>query len=110
MIGIDMTHSFTEQTICEKWPHQKTHMGCIRKRNHQRIHGSLEHHAKPEANWELAAAPRPAGQGAVRNEAILFGKEYTVSCKVSEAGMQTTTGVSRSSIQLESTVSTQNPK
>ena len=71
---------------------------------------SLEHHRKPEANWKLAAAPRPAGQRAVRNKAVLFGKEYTVSCEVSVAGMQTATGLSTSSIRLGTTVYTQNPK
>lgn len=89
-------------------------MGCclalIRKKNPRRIHRSLEHHRKPEANWELAAAPRPARQRAVRNKAVLFGKEYTVSCKVSVAGMPTATGLSRSSIQPGGTVNTQNPK
>lgn len=88
-------------------------MGCcltfIRKKNQQRIHRSLDHHRKPEANWELAAAPRLAGQRAMRNKAILFGKEYTVSCQVSVAGMQTATGLSTSSAPLGSPVITQSP-
>lgn len=58
-------------------PPQNTHgllFGICKEENQERIHGSLDHHRKPEANWELASAPRPPGQRAVRNKAVLFGK------------------------------------
>lgn len=41
---------------------------------------------------------------------FFFGKEYTVSCKASEAEMQAATGLSKSSMRLGRIMSTRNLK